>query len=52
MYCGALRDLVPVCLGRPPVYAKHAKVEGRAAKRATKVAECILNNKIFLIENE
>ena len=44
MYCGALRDLVPVCLGRPPVYAKQAKVEGRAARMATMVEECILKN--------
>lgn len=30
------------------MYAKHAKVEGKAARKATKVAECILKNCLLI----
>jgi hypothetical protein len=41
MYWGALRDLVPVWLGRPLSYARQARVAGRAARNVMKVEECI-----------
>jgi hypothetical protein len=43
MYWGSLRDCEPVEAGRV-VSARHARVAGRAARKAMKLVECIFGN--------